>query len=112
MFQGRAAEAGLGREDYRATSPLHLVAGAANIPVHWSLAGAAAQCICLQLAPRVGGAAGDENSQWSAPLEAALQGGAVCHLALPSRGGDGGSSSSSLELHGARIARGVHLPGG
>lgn len=80
------------------------------MPVHWSTAGAAAQCISLRLAPAAGNAG--EDGQWSAPLDAALQGGAVCHLALPcGRDGSGDAGVSDLDVHGPRVARGLQLPG-
>lgn len=84
------------------------IAGTANLPVHWSTAGAAAQCISLRLAANADG--NNANSSWTAPLDASLQGGAVCHLMLPGdRSDSSADGGNELDVHGPRVARGLQL---
>lgn len=71
----------------------------------------AAQALCLRLGDGSGGAigAGDEQpSSWSAPLEAALHGGAVQYLALPA-GQQSAGAECRLDVHGRRVARHLYL---
>lgn len=80
-------------------------AGAANLPVHWSTVGAAAQAISLRLASN-----GDAAEMWSAPLDASPHGGAISHLALPTGRQDSSAAhSSDTDLHGPRVARGLRM---
>lgn len=71
----------------------------------------AAQALCLRLGDGGGASvgAGDERpASWSAPLEAALQGGAVQHLAVPA-GRRPPALECRLDVHGRRVARGLQL---
>ncbi len=68
----------------------------------------AAQALCMRVGDGSGGAiaAGDEQpASWSAPLEVSLQGGAVCHIALPAGGAAPPAAECTLELHGRRVDR-------
>ena len=77
------------------------------MPVHWSTAGAAAHAISLRIADN-----SDADMMWSAPLDASLHGGTICHLVLPTGRQDSSAAhGSDIDLHGPRVARGLQTAG-